>query len=138
MQINEVMHKGTEWVHPDISLVELAKKMRDNDIGALPVGEEDKLVGMVTDRDIVIRCVAEGKDVSSASARDVMTGETIWCYDDADVKEASKLMSEKRVRRIPIINQDKRLVGMLSVGDLTKASTEIAGEALKDLSAAGD
>jgi CBS domain-containing protein len=135
MQVNEIMHRGAEWTTPETSLVELARKMRDEDIGSIPVGENDRLIGMVTDRDIAIRAVAEQRDPATTTAREVMTGELAWCYDDADIAEAGRIMAQRGVRRLPVVNHDKRMVGMITVGDLTAASPEIAGEALRALSA---
>ncbi len=138
MKINDIMTPGVDLVLTDTTLVEIAQKMRSDDVGAIPVGENDRLVGMVTDRDIVIRAVADQRDPASVTARDVMTGDMIWCYDDADVDEAAGAMRRNGVRRIPVVNHDKRLVGMISIGDITRASTELAGDTLRELSAVGD
>ncbi|HET8701891.1 MAG TPA: CBS domain-containing protein [Nitrococcus sp.] len=138
MDIREVMHRDSYWAQPTTPLIDIARAMREHDIGSLPVVESDKLVGMVTDRDLAIRGLADGRDASSTTARDIMTGEMYWCYDDTDVNEVAKYMQEKRVRRIPVVNHDKRLVGMVSIGDITRASTELAGETLRKLSAVGD
>ncbi|MEX0730349.1 MAG: CBS domain-containing protein [Aquisalimonadaceae bacterium] len=138
MKAKEIMHTGADWMEPDTSIVDIARLMRDQNIGAVPISENDTLAGMVTDRDIVIRAIAEEKDPQSTTAKDIMSSEALWSYEDADVDEVAKLMKQKRVRRVAIINQDKRLVGMVSVGDITKASGELAGDTLRDLSAVGD
>jgi CBS domain-containing protein len=117
------------------TIYDAAAKMRHLDIGLLPVWDGERLVGMLTDRDITIRAVADGRDPGTTTARDIMTGELAWCYEDADISEAGRIMAERGVRRLAVINQEKRMVGMLSVGDLTAASPELAGEALRALSA---
>ena len=138
MNVNEIMTPSSFWAQPTISLVECARAMRERDVGALPLVENDKLVGMVTDRDLVVRGMADGKDPNSSTAREVMTEEAFWCYENTDVSEVAQYMQKNRVRRIPVINQDKRLVGMISIGDITRASSELAGDTLRELSAVGD
>ncbi len=101
-----------------------AKMMAEHDIGAVPIGENDRLVGMVTDRDIAVRGVANGKDISSLTARDVMTPGIVWCRDSDDVTHAANIMQTKQVRRLPVIDKDKRMVGIMSMGDLSNAATE--------------
>ena len=130
------MHKGVEWVSPDTSIVALARKMQQFDIGAIPVGENDRLIGMVTDRDIVIRGVADGKDPSKLTARDVMTKGVIYCRDSEDVDEAARIMESKQIRRLPVIDANKRMVGMISLGDVSHAaSREVAAEVTRAVSA---
>lgn len=138
MKIKEIMHEGVKWAEPDTTLADIARMMRDTDVGVIPISENDRLAGMITDRDITVRAVAENMDMKSATARDIMTDEAIWSYEDADVDEVANLMKQKRVRRIPVVNSDKRLAGMVSVGDITRASEDMAGDALRDLSAVGD
>lgn len=138
MNINEVMHRDSFWTHPTTPLIDVARAMREHDVGALPVVDNDELIGMVTDRDLTIRGLADGKDAQHSTARDVMTREMFWCYEDADVKDVASYMQEKRVRRIPVVNHDKRVVGMVSIGDITRASIELGGETLRKLSAVGD
>lgn len=138
MKVKEVMHEGVKWAEPDTTLAEIARMMRDEDIGVIPISENDKLAGMITDRDITIRAVAENLDMQSATAKDIMTEEAIWSYEDADVDEVANLMKQKRIRRIPVVDRDKRLAGLVSVGDITSASEDMAGDTLKDLSAVGD
>ena len=121
--INEVMSKNFQFITPDTTVQEAAQKMRDGDFGFLPVGENDKLIGMVTDRDIAVRCVAEGKDPASAQVRDLMTPKTYYCYDDQDVEDVCNNMGEIQVRRLPVVNRDKRLVGIVSMGDLAQSAS---------------
>jgi CBS domain-containing protein len=120
MKVKEAMHTGAEWVEPGTPLMTLARMMREHNIGAIPIGENDRLVGMVTDRDIVCRGLAAGLDLSSATARDVMSKGVFWCKDTEDVADAARIMENKKVRRLPVLNKDKRLVGILSVGDISR------------------
>lgn len=136
MKVREAMHEGVEWVGPDTPLGELAHKMRDEDIGAIPIGENDRLIGMVTDRDIVIRGFIDGRDISSLTARDVMTEGIIYCRANEELGDALRIMEEKKIRRLPVINEDKRMVGILSMGDVSSAaSRELAGELASAVSA---
>lgn len=124
MKVRSSMHKGVEWVTPDTPVRVLANIMRDQDIGAIPVGENDRLVGMVTDRDITVRAVANGTDASPLMAKDIMTKGIVWCRDADDVSHAANIMQSKQIRRLPVIDKNKRMVGILSLGDLSHASTE--------------
>ena len=136
MKVKEMMHKGVEWVSPDTSVATLAKKMLQHDVGALPIGENDRLVGMVTDRDIAMRGVAKGKDISKLTAKDIMTKSVIWCRDSESVDDAARLMETKRIRRLPVIDDHKRMVGMLSLGDISHAASQrISAEVTKAVSA---
>jgi CBS domain-containing protein len=122
-QIKDIMTEECKWVAPSITLKEIAEQMRDKDFGFIPVGENDKLVGMITDRDIVIRAVAEGKDPSQCTAGDIMTGKTYYCYDDQDIETVCDNMGELQIRRLPVVNRDKSLVGVVSMGDLAQSAT---------------
>ncbi|HTV30101.1 MAG TPA: CBS domain-containing protein [Xanthobacteraceae bacterium] len=124
MKVKKIMHKGVQWVSPDTSVQKLAKKMKQYDVGALPVGENDRLIGMVTDRDIAVRGLANGKDISKLTAKDVMTKGIIWCRDSDSAGKAARLMESKQVRRLPVINKNKRMVGMLSLGDISHAASQ--------------
>ena len=136
MKVHEMMHKGIESVAPETPVVTLAKKMMQHDIGAIPVGENDQLIGMVTDRDIIVRAVANGKDISKLTARDVMTKGMIYCQDSDDVGDAVRIMESKKIRRLPVLNENKRMVGMLSLGDVSHAAShEIAAVVMKAVSA---
>ena len=137
MKVKQAMQGGPDWTDPRTSLLEIAQRMRDEDIGAIPVVDGDELVGMVTDRDIVVRGVAR-RTVADLTAGDVMTTGAVQCNEDDDLQDAANLMCEQRVRRIPVMDNQRHLVGMLSVGDITGASCELAGETLRRLSAAGD
>jgi len=132
MQVSELMSKKVEWVSPTLSLQEAARKMRDLDIGCLPVGENDRLIGMITDRDIACRGVAEGKAGARTTVRDVMSPGISYCFDDQQVNEAAHLMEEKQIRRLPVLNRQKRMVGILSMGDISQhAAGRVPAEVLK-------
>jgi CBS domain-containing protein len=124
MKVRSSMHKGVEWVPPDTPVRDLANMMRNQDIGAIPVGENDRLVGMVTDRDVAVRAVANGTDVSALTAKDIMTKGIVWCRDADDVSHAANIMQSKQIRRLPVIDKNKRMVGILSLGDLSHSATE--------------
>jgi predicted transcriptional regulator len=123
MKVKDAMHEGCEWVSPDTRVTEIAKLMRKSDIGAVPVGENDKLVGMVTDRDICCKGVANGHDIDMLTARDVMSVGIAYCRDSDDVEDAAELMERRRIRRLPVIDKNKRMVGMLSLGDISHSAT---------------
>lgn len=136
MKVKNAMHKGAEWVTPDTPITQVAKKMYDLDVGSIPVGENDKLVGMVTDRDITCRGVANGKDLSRLTARDVMTKGIVYCRDSEDLDDALRIMESKKIRRLPVIDEKKRMVGMLSLGDIShSAPHELSGELMAAVSA---
>ncbi len=136
MKVKEAMHKGAEWVGPDTPIHELAEMMRDSDIGAIPIGENDRLIGMVTDRDIVCKGLADGIDLSRATARDVMTPGIHCCREDDDLAKAVRHMEKLQVRRLPVINKSKRMTGMLSLGDVSgSAPNELLSECVRSVSA---
>jgi CBS domain-containing protein len=124
MKVKSSMHKGVEWVSPDTPVRVLANIMREQDIGAIPIGENDRLIGMVTDRDVTVRAVANGTDTSALTARDVMTKGIVWCGDRDDVTHAANVMQSNHIRRLPVIDKNKRMVGILSLGDLSHTATE--------------
>jgi len=137
MKVKEAMHKGVDWVSPDTPITELAKLMLQHDVGSIPIGEDDKLIGMVTDRDIVCNGLAQnGFDARRATARDVMTEGIHCCREDDDLAKAVRHMEMLRVRRLPVINKNKRMIGMLSLGDISSsASTDLLSELTKSVSA---
>src|SRR5262245_49681948 len=119
MKVRDVMTPGAECISPDATLQEAARKMQMLDVGPLPVcGDNNKLVGMLTDRDIVVRVVAEGGDARTAKVRDAMTEGISYCFENDDVKQAAQLMRLKQIRRLVVLNEDKHLVGIVSLGDL--------------------
>ena len=137
MKVKDAMHKGVDWVSPDTPVTELAKLMREHDIGAIPIGENDRLIGMVTDRDIVCKGLAQDSfDAGRATARDIMTPGIHCCREDDNLAKAVQHMETLKVRRLPVINKSKRMVGILSLGDVsTAASTELLSEWAKSVSA---
>jgi CBS domain-containing protein len=136
MKVKDAMHQGAEWVEPQTPIDEIARKMRDLDIGAIPVGENDRLIGMVTDRDIACRAVANGTDPGKLTARDVMSKGILYCRETEDLEDAMRIMEQKQVRRLPVINDRKRMVGMLSLGDIADAAShELSGEVIAAVSA---
>lgn len=131
MKIADAMHHQADWASADTPVSELAKMMAKDDIGAIPVGKDDKLIGMVTDRDIALRVVAEGRDPAETRAEEVMTKGIVYCRTTESVEDAIHLMDQKKIRRLPVIDDNKRLVGMLSLGDVSHAvSRELSGELL--------
>ncbi len=137
MKVKEAMHKGVDWVSPDTSVAELARLMRDHDVGAVPIGENDRLIGMVTDRDIVCKGVAHDSfDAGDATARDVMTAQIHCCREDDDLAKAIRHMEQLKVRRLPVINKNKRMIGILSLGDVSHtAPPDLLSECVKSVAA---
>jgi CBS domain-containing protein len=137
MKVKEAMHRGVDWLSPDTPVREIARLMRDHDIGAVPIGENDRLIGMVTDRDIACKGVAaDAFDADLTTARDVMTPEIHCCSEDDDLAKAVRHMEELKIRRLPVINRSKRMTGMLSLGDISRvAPNELVTEWAKSVSA---
>src|SRR3982751_6065793 len=135
MKVKDVMHKGVDWVSPDTPVTELAKLMQEHDIGCIPIGEDDRLLGMVTDRDIVCKGLASNKfDAGRATARDVMTEGIHCCREDDDLTKAMHHMETLKVRRLPVINKSKRMVGIVSLGDVShSASGDLLSECVKSV-----
>ena len=133
--IKSVMSRDVQFISPDGTIREAAQQMLNGDFGMLPVGEDDRIIGAISDRDIVIRAVAEGKD-GSTKVREVMTDGVIWAYENDTVAEAATRMSEHQIRRLPIVNADKRLVGIVALGDFAVEVSDVAvaGEALAEIS----
>jgi CBS domain-containing protein len=135
MKVQDVMTADVSFVGPDNSILEIARKMRDGDIGSVPVVENDRLVGMVTDRDVVVRAIAKGGDVRTKTARDAMSPGVLYCFSDESVETVLENMGGQQIRRLPVVNRDKRLVGVVSLGDLAlSGKRKAAGEALQEIS----
>jgi CBS domain-containing protein len=134
MWVREVMTPHVEVIHPDATLREAAQKMQSLDVGPIPVCDGDRLQGMLTDRDITVRATAEGRDPNSTRVRDVMTPDVGYCFEDQDVQDAARLMEERQLRRLVVLNRDKRLVGIVSLGDLAVQTDdeELGGEELSE------
>jgi CBS domain-containing protein len=133
MKIKEISTPDPQWISPNASLTEAAKKMRILDIGMLPVCENDRLIGTVTDRDITVRAVAEGLDPKTVKVRQMMTQEVVFCFENRSVEEAAQLMEEKKIRRLPVLDAQRHLVGIVSIGDLAARAHEqkLAGQVLE-------
>lgn len=117
MDIREIMNADVKLVTPSTTLKDAAAQMAQRGIGFLPIGE-DKLAGSITDRDIVLRGVGQGLDVGVTTVADIMTDDVLYCFDDTDVEAVALNMGEKQVRRMPVVDADKRLVGIISIGDM--------------------
>jgi CBS domain-containing protein len=136
MKVKDAMHTGCEWVSPETKVTEIARRMKRSDIGAVPIGENDKLIGIVTDRDICCKGVANGHDLESLTARDVMTAGIVWCHDSDEVEHAAELMESRQIRRLPVIDKNKRMIGILSLGDISHAASQkLTAEVTKAVSA---
>ena len=137
MKVSEAMTRDVRVADPEETVQKAAPAMADLDAGALPVGAKDRLVGMITDRDIAIRGVASGKG-PNAKVRDVMTDDVKYCFEDQDIEEVSRNMADIQVRRLPVLNREKRLVGILSLADIAMSRNSAnAGEALRGISRPG-
>lgn len=133
IKIRDIETQNPDVVSPQTILMEAAQAMRRLNVGALPVAEGNRVVGMITDRDITVRATAEGRDPRRTVVRDIMTPDVVCCYEDQDIAEAARLMEEKRVRRLPVIDHRQRLVGLVSLGDLAVRTNDerLAGEVLE-------
>jgi CBS domain-containing protein len=136
MQVKDVMTHGCECIASNTTLQEAALRMKEIDVGPLPICEDDRLAGILTDRDIVLRAVAEGLHPRTVRVRDVMTPRVEFCFEEQDVQEAARLMKEKQIRRLVVLDRDRRLAGMVSLGDIAvdAADARLAGETLERIS----
>jgi CBS domain-containing protein len=135
MKIKDIMTRDVEVIHPDSVIQEAAGKMKTLNIGSLPVCDNRRLLGVLTDRDIAIRAVASGRDPST-KVSETMTPELIYCFEDENVKEAAKLMERHQIRRLPILDREKHLVGIVSLGDLAveTGNDQLSGHVLEEVS----
>src|SRR5438105_8614409 len=138
MKVSEAMTRDVRVASPEETIRQAAKTMASMDAGVLPVGEKDRLIGMITDRDIAIRGIAKGKG-PKAKVRDVMTEDVKYCFDDQEIDDVTQNMADIQVRRLPVLNRDKRLVGILSLGDIaiSRDDAKVAGDALQGISRPG-
>ena len=118
MKVREIITPDPEVIHPDATICEAARKMRQYDVGMLPVCDGDRLVGAVTDRDLAIRATAEGLDPLKTPVREIMTPGMHYCFEDDDLASLARIMEDRQIRRLPVLNRSKRLMGIVSVGDL--------------------
>lgn len=135
MQVNEIMSSNVKVVNPEDNVIEVARMMKEGDLGSMPVGANDRLQGMITDRDIILRAVAEGKNPEETKVKDCMSEGVYYCFDDDDVEAVSQKMAETKTRRLPVLNHNKRLVGIVSIGDLAgvEKSQSYVHQALKQI-----
>jgi CBS domain-containing protein len=129
MQVKEVMSGSVELIDPNAMIRDAAIRMRDQDLGAIPVAENDRLIGMVTDRDIVVRAVAQDRGGGTTAVREVMAEKIYYCFEEDSLDAAGRAMADHKVRRLPVLNKDKRLVGMVALADLSRAGPEGAAAA---------
>jgi CBS domain-containing protein len=134
-KVSEVMSTDVQTISPDDTIEEAAQEMRDGDFGLVPVVEDEELIGVITDRDIAIRAVAEGKD-SGTPVREVMSEGVVWASEDDSIEDAARIMSDNQIRRLPIVDEEQHLVGIVSLGDFAVDSSDIEPvvEALSDIS----
>lgn len=135
MLVRDIMSRDVDVLSPEARIMEAARHMRDRDIGSIPIAENDRLVGMLTDRDIVTRHLAAGHDGDGA-VREAMTDAILYCYENQDIDDVARNMSEQAVRRLPVLDRGKRLVGIVSLGDIAKAHDAAAGAALEEIAEA--
>jgi CBS domain-containing protein len=137
MKVKDAMHKGVEWVGPDTPVTEIAKLMLKYDIGAIPIGENDRLIGMVTDRDIVCKGLAKDDfNAERATARDVMSEGIHCCREDDDLAKAVRHLEMLHIRRLPVINKSRRMVGILTLGDVSHSAPDaLVSECAKSVAA---
>ncbi len=136
MKIEQAMTRDVRTIKPSTTLREAAKLMVEIDAGSLPVAENDKLVGMLTDRDIAVRAIAAGKGPDT-TAGETMSPQVLYCYVDQDIDEVCQNMADQQVRRLPVVDRDKKLVGIVSIGDLARNDDDAAGEALEGIARPG-
>jgi CBS domain-containing protein len=135
MKVQDIMTANPRCVGPGDTLAQAAQVMRALDVGAVPVCHNGKLAGMLTDRDISVRAVADGRDPSRTTVRETMSEGIVYVFDDQDVSDAAHIMEQKQIRRLPVLDRDKRLVGIVSLGDIAvQAGSSLGGEALRDVS----
>ena len=139
MQLKDIMTPGVEVIAPEASIYEAAEKMSHLDIGPLPVCDGERLVGMLTDRDITVRAVAAGRDPRTTHVRAIMTPDVVYGFEDQDVQDAVRLMEQYQIRRLPVLNRSNQLVGMVALGDLAvhAGTRPVAAEVLEQVSEPG-
>ena len=135
MKLREIMSDHVEIINPADTLKTAAEKMRDRDIGFLPVCDGDRLIGVLTDRDLITRALADGLEADAVLGRDLVTSPAIYCFDDQSIDEAAKLMHDNQIRRLVVLSRDKQMVGVISLGDLAmSAGDKLTGDVLQSVS----
>jgi CBS domain-containing protein len=134
--ISKIMSRDVQVARPDSSVRQVAEQMKSLDVGALPICDGQRLLGMITDRDIALRTVAEGKDPSRTKVSDIMTGEPIWCFEDESTEQVAGKMADHQIRRIPVVSRDKKLVGIVALADIatSQRSPDTKADALEGIS----
>jgi CBS domain-containing protein len=127
MKVEDIMTESPTCIAPDTTVKEAARQMRDLNVGALPICSDDRLIGMVTDRDLAVKVIAEGSDPEKTTVRDAMSMGVVYCFTDDSIQMAAQKMEDRQIRRLPVLNRDKRLVGIVSLGDI---ATRVSGESL--------
>jgi CBS domain-containing protein len=136
MQLKEIMTTDVEVIRPESPVADAAKKMKSLDVGSLPVCDGQRLLGMITDRDITIGATAEERDPANTLVRDCMSTGVVYCFEDQSTQEAERLMEEKQIRRLPVLTREKQLAGIIALGDLATRSGDIqqVGRAVREIS----
>jgi CBS domain-containing protein len=135
MQVSEIISRNVETIDPAATVREAAQRMRSMDVGSLPVCDGAHLLGMITDRDITIRAIADGRDPAQTPVRDAMTPNVEYVFEDDDVQRAAQIMQDKQIRRLPVVSRDKKLVGIVALGDIARTGDDrMSGNALQDIS----
>jgi len=138
MEVREIMSRNVECISPSATLQEAASRMRTRDIGFLPVCQGDQVIGTLTDRDAMIRAIAQGMDPTKTTAKEIMSRDVFFSFEDQDIEDVAEYMSERQVRRMIILDRDKKLVGVVSLGDVAKTDGEekVSAQALRQISEA--
>ena len=135
MQLSQILTRDVETIRPDTSVREAAQRMRSMDVGSLPVCDGRTLLGMVTDRDLAIRVLAEGRDPNNTPVQEAMTPDVAYAFEDDDVQRAADIMKERQTRRLPVVDREKHLVGIVALGDIaTTGKDQLSGDALEQIS----
>ena len=133
VKVQEIMHRDVRRTDPDMCIADAARKMRDLDVGCLAVWEDEELIGIITDRDITCRAIAEIRDPAATTVREVMSTDVAICFEDQLAGDAAHVMEEKKVRRLPVFDHDKHMVGILTLSDLSINSPELTGQVVKSM-----
>jgi CBS domain-containing protein len=132
--VEEIMHREVRRTNPDMRLADAARKMRDMDVGCLPVWEDEELIGIITDRDVTCRAIAEARDPATTTVRDVMSDDVAFCFNDQTAADAARIMRERKVRRLPVLDHDNHMVGILTLSDLSINTPELTGQIVRSAS----
>ncbi len=133
VRVDEIMHRNVRRIDPDMLLADVAKKMRDMDVGCLLVSEDEELIGIITDRDVTCRAIAEARDPATTTVRDVMSKGVAFCFDDQRADEAAHIMEQKKIRRLPVFDHDNHMVGILTLSDLSINAPELTGNVVRSM-----